>query len=178
MESQKISHKELERVLEQELQAITVDNEVSLCEEDFKDGKLSIFGYDHLKQLCEYVPHNEEILIKIPGEYEPNFESKLRFMGATDLRHIRQDRHKARMTAVPLLLIGIVFFVIGIFFEIFQRGLFQGIFTIISWVFVWAAVEKWFFDTKALSNQRKKLLQVLSSKIVIESNTQRENYNV
>jgi hypothetical protein len=64
-----------------------------------------------------------------------------------------------------LLFTGILFVMLGNILEFFQSNTFQNIVVIVSWVFVWAAVEKWFFDRGNLKEKRMSLLQILSAKI-------------
>lgn len=169
--SERQQYNELEKNLIQKLNSNQKNNEAVLRSDDFNDGQLSVSGYDHLKQLCDYIPYSEKIEIKIPKEYEAGFKDTLDYMGAIELSNIKKDRRATRLTALLLLLGGIWCFIIGSILE--HRELLMGIIfgnitIIISWVFVWAAVEKWFFDTKELRQKRKSLLQILSAKITAQ----------
>jgi len=158
---------ELEKTLEQKYKA-NRENEAVLSKEDFKDGKLTVFGYDRLKQQCDYIPYSEDIEIKIPKEYETGFKATLESMGANELSRIKKDRRETKITALALLFAGILFVVLGDILEFFRSGAFQNIIVIASWVFVWAAVEKLFFDRRVLKEKRQSLLQILSAKITVQ----------
>jgi len=156
-------YREIEKALEQKYKGVS-ENEASLNADDFKDGKLTVCGYDRLKNQCDYIPYSEEIIINIPSEFESGFKDSLDFLAANELSRIRKDRREARITSLLLLLSGVLFFALGFIFERFQRELFWNIVIIISWVFIWAAAEKWFFDRKDL-REKKSLLQILTAKI-------------
>jgi len=145
------------------------DNEAVLEEEDFKDGSLTIFGYDRLKQQCDYIPYSEEIKIKIPKRYETGFKEKLEFLGASELNKLKEDRKGVRIASLVLMLLGIILFGVATVIENFtsDSNIFFYVTIIVSWVFIWAAVEKWFFDRRDLREKRKSLLQILSSRIII-----------
>jgi len=163
--SKQRQYRELEKRLEQKYKEVK-ENEVSLAADYFKDGKLTIYGYDSLKHQCDYIPYSEEIIIKIPNGFEKNFKDSLEFMAANELFRIKKDRSEARITSLLLLLSGILFLALGFIFEHQQRELFWNIVIIVSWVFIWAATEKWFFDRKDLREKRKSILQILTAKII------------
>jgi len=160
-------YRELEKALKEKYKNIR-ENEVTLDGDDFKKGKLTIEGYERLKNQCDYIPYSEEIEIIVPCEHEKGFRESLEFMAVHELSRIRQDRRDARVAAMVLMLGGIVTFLFGVLLEHAGRGLFEYIFVIASWVFVWAAVEKWFFDRKELHEKRRSLLQILSAKITVK----------
>ncbi|MCL2477520.1 hypothetical protein [Candidatus Bathycorpusculum sp.] len=165
--SKRKQYDKLEKTLEQKYKSHR-ENEVVLSNEDFKNGKLTVFGYNHLKQQCDYIPYSEDIEIKIPKECESGFKDTLESMGANELSRIKKDRRDTKIAALVLLFTGILFVVLGNILEFFRGNFFQNIVVIVSWVFVWAAVEKWFFDRRALKEKRKSLLQILSAKITVQ----------
>jgi hypothetical protein len=87
--SKRKQYNALEKALEQKYRAKR-ENEAVLSHEDFKDGKLTVFGYNHLKQQCDYIPYSEDIEIKIPKEYESGFRDTLESMGASELSRIKK----------------------------------------------------------------------------------------
>ncbi|MCL2255416.1 MAG: hypothetical protein FWC11_00980 [Firmicutes bacterium] len=143
------------------------ENEAVLEDEDFKDGRLTISGYERLKQQCDYIPYSEQIEIKIPKKHEDGFKERLESLGASELLKMRQDRKGARINSLILLVLGIVSFAIGSIVEFFfsNTHIVFYIAIIVSWVFIWAATEKWFFDRRDLHEKRKSLIQILSSNI-------------
>ncbi|MCL2676172.1 MAG: hypothetical protein FWE84_06320 [Firmicutes bacterium] len=160
-------YREIEKNLEQKFRA-NRENEAVLDGGDFKDGKLSVWGYTRLKQQCDYIPFSEEIEIKIPKEHEEGFRDTLESMGAAELSRIKKDRRDAMLKALVLLLGGVLFFALGNIFDLLKTGIIQNIIIIASWVFVWGAVEAWFFDRKDLHEKRLSLLQILSAKIAVK----------
>jgi len=157
-------YRDIEKALEQKYKDIS-ENEATLDADDFKDGKLTVCGYDRLKKQCDYIPFSEEIEIKIPKRYEKGFKNTLEQMAANELFRIKKDRHEARIAAIALLFGGIATFLLGSLLEFRGNQIFEYIAIIVSWVFIWAAVEKWFFDRKDLREKRKSLLQILTAKV-------------
>jgi hypothetical protein len=158
---------ELEKALEQKYKT-NRENEAVLSKADFKDGKLTVFGYNHLRQQCGYIPFSEDIEIKIPKDCEADFKCTLESMGANELSRIKKDLRETKITALMLLFAGILFVILGNILELFRGNSFQSIIVIASWVFVWASVEKWFFDRKDLKEKKMSLLQILLAKITVQ----------
>jgi len=140
------------------------DNEVVLEEADFKDGKLSYSGYSRLKGECEYVGYAEDIEIKVPQNYVDGFNFCLENMATNELSKIKKDKIETRIKALILLFVGAVILTIGLM--VIEHIVRQEFALIISWVFVWAASEKMFFDRKDLQNNRFNILHILSAKVV------------
>lgn len=142
------------------------ETQVLLEKTDFRDSMFSASGYKRLKQECEYIDYGEQIEIIIPKEYAEGFKEKLESMAATELKHIKKDRQRNRMLALILLSIGSVWFVLGQFFS--PARFVREITIVATWVFIWAAVEKWFFDQSKLRDRRFSLLQILAAKITCQ----------
>jgi len=136
-----------------------------LGDDDFKDGKLTVAGYDNLKNQCDYIDYLEEIVIKIPPDKKDTFKDSLEFLAANELSKIKKDRIEARAASLILLGGGVLFFLLGNLLEFMRRELFFNIVLIACWVFIWAAIEKWFFDRKDLRERRKSILQILAGRI-------------
>ena len=160
-------YRDLEKSLSKKYKARR-ENEAVLTADDFQNGKLTVSGYERLKQQCDYISYREDIEIKIPKSCESGFKETLEGMGAAELSRIRKDRRDAKILSAVLLLAGIGFLLLGNFIEFFSGGIFQSIVVIVSWVFVWAAVEKWFFDRRRLTDKRLSLLQILLAKITAQ----------
>ena len=159
-------YKELENSLLQKLED-RPGNEVYLNEGDFQDGRLSVFGYERLKQKCDYISYSEDIEIFVPVKYESAVKKSLNYLGARELHRIKKDRREAMLLSALLLAIGILWLVLGYFLDLYELHLVivKDIIIVASWVFVWAAVEKFFFDRRKLMDRRFSLLQILSAKV-------------
>jgi len=138
------------------------ENEVTLENSDFKDGKLSWSGFKRLRDECEYIDYEEDIEIKLPKQYMDGFKETLESMTTNELLHIRKDTIETRAKGALLFIIGVAILALGLSIESILR---QEIFMILSWVFVWAAAEKIFFDRQNLQDNRYNLLHILSAKI-------------
>jgi hypothetical protein len=156
-------YRKIERALQQKYKD-KQENEVSLEMADFKDGKLSVSGYTRLKQQCEYTGYGIDIEINIPKEHAVNFKETLESFAASELSCIRKDIRNNKRAAIGLLAIGVAWYLIRYYFA-HDAIIVHEITLVATWVFVWAAVEKWFFDQHKLSNQRHRLLQILLAKI-------------
>jgi len=141
------------------------ENEIMLEDADFKDGKLSWQGYSRLKDECEYVDYAEDIEIKIPQAYVDGFKICLENMAINELSKIKKDKLETRIKALVLFFFGAVILTIGLVWVNEEWIVRQEFTLIISWVFVWAAAEKAFFDRKDLQNRRFNLLHILSARI-------------
>ena len=138
-------------------------NEVSLKKTDFDDGKFSVSGYIRLKQQCEYMRHKGDIEIKVPREYTEDFKDTLESLVANELLYIKKNRRSTKITALALLIIGVLWYLVRYFF--IHTIVVQEITLVATWVFVWASVEKLFFDQNKLTNRKRRLLQLLFAKI-------------
>lgn len=138
------------------------ENEVRLSAEDFKDGKLSSEGFFRLKQQCEYIPYSDDIEIIIPLKHAEGFRNKLEYMAAAELSKIKKDKKYATILSFILLLVGAFWYSVSYLFPV---DLGREISVIITWVFIWAGVEKWFFERHQLREKRFNLLQILSAKV-------------
>jgi len=169
--NQKKQYLKLENELKHEFRNVH-ENELVLLKEDFKDGKLKSSAFARLKDECWYIPYEDEVVIKLPVEYAEKFNKTMRFLASRELSKIKKDRLEACFQGTILFTIGIL--VLGtlamtIFFwdRLYEIMFVTELFTIISWVFVWAAVSKFFIDRRENKDQRFTLLQMLSAKIVL-----------
>jgi len=139
-------------------------NEVSLNNADFDNGKLSLSGYIRLKKQCEYIRYNSDVEIKMPQEYAENFKDTFECFVANELLYIKKKRRNAKIIALTLLMVGVLWYLVRHFF--ISSIIAQEITLVATWVFVWAAVEKLFFDQNILIKRRRRLFQLLSAKII------------
>jgi len=159
------------KVLERRLAKIIKErqkNEIVLNNSDFKDSKLSFTGYNRLKQECKYIGYSQSIEIIIPKEYADGFTETLENMMANETSHIKKDMKEVNFKSIIFLLIGVLWFTLGNIFEI--PNVVKEVTIVATWVFVWAAVEGWFFDNEKLRNRKFMLLHILSAKITIDEN--------
>lgn len=155
----------VEKILEQKFKNQR-ENEVVLGKEDFRDGKLSSGGYYRLKQQCEYTNFHESLEIIVPKEYSQDFKDTLERMAASELLRIKKDKGKLQITALVCLLIGALWFALGNAFS--STNMVKEVTIVATWVFVWTAVEKLFFDQGSLGSKKLRLLQILTAKITFQ----------
>lgn len=139
------------------------DNEVILRHDDFKDGKLTKSGYLSLKLQSDYVPITDKLEIKIPKEYAHGFKSTLQYVATKELIRIKKDRKSTNLHALIFFIIGIILLTLPTLIDFFKEPIINEIILIVSWVFVWASVEKKFFEMNHLNNKRQNILHILSS---------------
>ena len=164
---QKKEYLELEGRLKKKFRNIR-ENELVLTKDDFKDGKLRSSAFTRLKDECWYIPYEDEVEIKLPERFEAGFRDSFEFFGERELSKIKKDRIEDRVHAALLFLVGAIILVVA--FSVYLAWnvmILTEIFTIISWVFIWAAVTKWFIDRRDLRDQRFTLLQMLSARIIL-----------
>jgi len=140
------------------------ENEIVLSNADFKDGKLSMWGYTKLKDECEYIDYHEDVEIIVPKEYVGGFRDTLEGMAANELAHIKKEKRETQIRALIFLIIGMALFAIGQFVHYVTVA--YELTTIITWVFIWTAVEKFFFDHGKLQERRSNILQILAGEVI------------
>lgn len=155
-------YKELEKLLSKKHNNIN-ENQVTLCDEDFKDGKLTAMGYEKTKAECDYIPYSKNIEIFVPKGNIADFKNSFEVMATVELKRIRKDRNFAQISALICLLVGAAFFTLGQIFN--DIKILHEITLVTTWVFIWTAVDKFFFGRFKLRDQRFNLLQILSSKV-------------
>ncbi|MFA5560896.1 MAG: hypothetical protein WC964_03890 [Acholeplasmataceae bacterium] len=163
--SRKKEFNELETKLRKKFVNIK-ENEVILREEDFEDGKLTKAGYVSLKLQSFYVPTHEFLEVKIPANYINGFKEQLEYVATKELIRIKADRKQANTMALILFLVGGSLLALPAFLLFFRTKVINEVIIITSWVFVWASIEKKFFETASLKGKRENILHILSSKII------------
>jgi len=163
---QKKKYIELEKRLEVKFKNVR-ENELVLTKDDFKDGKLLAGSFERIKNECYYIPYEDEVEIKMPQKFLGGFCGSFELMSHRELSKLWALRREAWITALILILAGIGL-LIPMYFLYEVRGAFiiPELLLIASWVFVWAAVQKVFFDRWRLREQRFTLLQLLDAKVV------------
>jgi hypothetical protein len=102
----------------------------------------------------------------MPVQYEEKFKETLEAMSVDELLHIKQDLFYANVTAWLLLAFGVLWF--ALWHVIASGTFFKELAIIVTWVFVWAGIEKWFFQMPSLRNRKYNLLHILSAKIKVK----------
>jgi len=151
--------KHLERTLinsyEKKNDKIIVDNN------DFDEDGLTIEGFSKIKQKLEYVSIDDTFDIVVSNKKDEVFRNSLIHYVSKELFIIKKQKDRINKFSIIFLLIGIL---VMIFYYLFSKTYFLSeLFIIISWVFIWAAVEKIFFEKAALKRNRIKLLILISS---------------
>ena len=143
-------------------------NEIMLYNSDFKDGRLSFAGYNRLKQECEYIDYSENIEIVIPKEYMDDFKETLENWIANEAVHFKKSIREIHIYSIIFLLIGALWFTLGSIFTI--PAVMREVTIVATWVFVWTAVEKWFFEGDKLRKRKYNLYQILLAKLTVHGN--------
>ena len=165
----KVLERRLDRILKEKR-----ENEIVLSNSDFIDGKLSFSGYNRLKQECEYIDYSENIEIIIPEKCADDFKKNLENMMSNEASHIKKDMREIRFKSILFLIIGVLWFTFGNIFTVLTFV--KEITVVATWVFVWSAVEMWFFDSNRLKKRKYNLLHILSAKITIDNGTPKQEY--
>lgn len=163
--SRRKDFKELEKLLDKKIEKINT-TEIVLKDNDFNDGRLTKSGYISLKNQASYISVTDEIELFIPRKYEVKFNNSLSYFAAVELFKIKNDLRRVRIVSILLLLIGVLLLISPNVFEIFQTNIFNDVIIIISWVFIWTAVEKTFFDRHDLKKNKIKILHIMSAKVI------------
>ena len=154
--------KVLERNLSRQIRE-KCTNEIVLNNFDFHENTLSFAGYNRLKQECEYIDYSENIEIIVPKECANGFRETLESMVVNEASHIKKEMQEIYIMSVVFLCIGVFWFTLGSIFAI--PAVLKEITIVATWVFVWTALDKWFFEGKALRHKKFNLYQMLLAKV-------------
>lgn len=170
---QRKGYYELEKRLKKQYRHIR-ENELILTEEDFADGHLKDSGFIRLKEESWYIPYHDKIVIRLPKIPHKNFQEDLGFYAVRALSKIRNDRQNALYQSIALILVGA--FILSILAFLWEwldnvANIHLSVFsiefiTIVSWVFIWSGVSRWFIDQRDLQDKRFTILQLLSAQIL------------
>jgi len=146
------------------------ENELELIDSDFRDSRLKPSSFDRLKDESWYIPYEEPVIIKAPASCQAHLKNDLEFFASRQLSKIRKDRRDARIQGGVLFGIGVAILwalvLVVLLSEVFVGVLFiTELITIVSWVFVWAGVTKFFIDRRETIDKRFTILQLLDAKI-------------
>lgn len=144
------------------------ENELILVSADFKDNTLKNSAFVRIKDECWYIPYGERVVIRVPDSKQADVQADLGFFAARVLSKIKKDRQEALIHSIVLFVVGIS--ILGILSSIWG-AIYHALFitelvTIVSWVFVWAGVSKWFIEERVLQDRRFTVLQLLSADII------------
>ena len=165
--SQKRAYLKLEKRLKDRYKNIR-ENELVLAPDDFKKGHLRNSGFVKLKEECWYIPYGERVIVNVPEDIAIDLKADFGFFAVRALSKIKNDRKSALFQSIMLFLVGII---ILAFLTLLWDAVYEIIFlleliTILSWVFVWSGVGKWFIDQRDMQDKRFTILQLLSADIV------------
>ena len=118
------------------------DYNVVLTNEDFKDNHLVATGYLKIKDSIITTNLDQKLVIEIPSEESENFKSDLEHNVALELKSLQKQKHLIRVQALILLIVGVVWFIATQFLRKYE--IINEIMVITTWVFIWAAAEKFF----------------------------------
>lgn len=154
-------------------------NELSLTYEDFENGHLKDSSFIRLTEESWFIPYSEEIVVKIPIIKRDVLYKDLGFFAVRALSKIKSDRLSLLWQAIALFLVGV--FVLGVLHftwdSIKDIVFLTELITIISWVFIWTAVSKWFIEQRDLQDKRFTILQLLSAKIITYEDSEDRSYD-
>jgi hypothetical protein len=147
------------------------NNTIILTDSDFidyeNDSKLSMDGYDKLKEKIKHINIKEQAVIIIPQKHKNGFLHNMKDYVSKEIMLLSKEMKRLKMTSLSSLLFGSVVF--GAANILDQRRIFYEIAIIIFWVFVWGAAEKFFFELPTLRHSKYKLLSLVNSEIKIDT---------
>ena len=159
-------YRELEKVMLKR-HATTAPNVIKLDKDDFKDGKLSVRGFVHLKEDIDYIPYADVVEIVVAKQYESGLKESIDQMAMHELARSKKDRRKTEIIVGLCVLVGAVCLALWQF--AFQNVQFLGQVTLIAgWLFFWTAIDKLFFERPGQRDLRWNLLQLMSATIVVD----------
>jgi len=174
--TQKKGYRELERQLKQKYRHIR-ENELVLTIKDFDRGRLKDSSFIRLKDECWYIPYNDKVVVVTPDIPLKNLREDLGFFAVRALSKIKNDRQSALLQSIVLFLVG-MFVLSGLAFwwdHLYEIVFLSEFITIISWVFIWSGVSKWFIEQRDLQDKRFTILQLLSAQMITDKEERRHD---
>jgi len=138
---------------------------INIKELDFAhDGEFSDDEYEILKAKTKYINPNSEIVLKVPRRFIKEFTEKLEYFVALEVLFLNQEIKNIKKKALLLFSIGIIIF--GCYRILMNVTMLSEFTIVMFWVFSWTSAELVFFDLPNLRKREKRLLQLVSAKIV------------
>ncbi|MDR2203045.1 MAG: hypothetical protein LBE76_01830 [Nitrososphaerota archaeon] len=151
--------------LENELlaQISSQDDNTLVLTADFFDetGELTAKGYNSLKEQARFIDFVRNVKITVPKNCTNFFHKKLSLFVAKDLVTIRKEEKRIKHLSLLLMGLGVFTLLFCYLFSIFT--ILYEVLLVASWVFLWAAFEKFFFEYSGLKRQRVHLLHLVNS---------------
>jgi len=166
--SEKKRYYKLERQLNEQHQNSLRENELVLTFDDFKKGHLVNASFIRLKDESWYIPYGDRIIVKVPDVHMDDLRADLGFFAVGALSKIKADRQSAFIQSIVLFIVGLSILG-GLSFwwdHLYEMLFITELVTIISWVFIWSGVAKWFIEQRDLQDKRFTILQLLSAELV------------
>jgi hypothetical protein len=158
----------------------------NLIFETYSSGKDLCYDiYDYVEGVAKYtrvsVPLTVEFILAehsapIEKQIQEEFIGNYRF----EFDDKRNEMKKSQAEAVFLMLIGVVFLAIYSAILIATDNtvwsVFGEIFSIVSWVFIWASIDKWVFERAQIRKACLRAAQLADSQIVFLSDEEASSY--
>jgi len=146
-------------------------NNIELIDSDFYDNRLTANSYNTLKEKIKKSNIKEQFIIIAPSIYKDDLLQDIEKYVSPEIVSLEKEMKKIKMTSLLLLLIGSIIFITA---NIFVEGrLMSEIAVVAFWVFVWGAVEKFFFELPSLRNAEYKLLRLADAEIRYKYNEEK-----
>lgn len=140
------------------------DNTIYLSVDEFNERGLTVDGYSMLKEQVTIAGIKDNIKIAVPVSKKDIFQKNIRRMATYELVEMKQKEKLSYQIAWILLLIGII--TIILYNAIPYEHIIYQVFVIISWVFAWSSIEKFFFELPSIRKEEIKLLVLVDSEVV------------
>lgn len=123
----------------------------------------------YIEKQIEHLKRKNVIKIEVAAKEEivPDFKAALNNTFGKKIDSIKKGIIKKRVLAFAMLLIGVFF--LGIGFLLNGQKFFYEIFLVASWVFLWRAVELFFFEIQLAVLSAYKYIKILKADINVIS---------
>ncbi len=134
---------------------------IIISEKSFDEQGFTYEGFNRLKDEINYIELDSDFRMIVPEAKKELFNKSLKDYISKDLFFINKKHKEINGIVTLLLILGVI---IMISYYLFFKELFLSqLFIIFSWVFIWTATEKLFFEKPALNRESLKLLLLLDS---------------
>ncbi len=166
------------------------DNALITVKADRDEKIFSDYDYDKNEKLndelaqyiwdkARFVPAKNEIRIKVYAHEKANakeIESAIRDKYKKEYLELRAEKKRNVLFSLAMLVVGLIFLaVLFLSYYFFKNDYLDVILEIVTWVFVWAAVDAFFLQRSSLKRKQFTLLKLCTSKIEVIKTRQTKN---
>ncbi len=136
-------------------------DKIIINDKSFDEQGFTIEGFNRLKEEINYIELDCDFGIIVPEGKQEVFNKSLKHYISKELFYINKKNKQINNIVILLLIFGIA--VMALYYFFLKSFVLSDLLIIVSWVFIWSAIEKLFFEKPFLNRESLKLLLLLDS---------------